>query len=129
MLALPQDIGPVLLDLVPGLSLCVIPCPAKKQCTVPMPTRVPRSISRVWISTKVMSHRSAISPLMKSPVASILPEWRSPPRGLANVLPCWMLSATHRPRIALEALAPKCAAAARQLMPPSIAATTLSRRS
>ena len=57
----------------------------------------------------------------------ILPEWRSPPRGLATALPC--SSARRLQRIALEMLTSKWAAAARQLTPPSIAATTRSRRS
>jgi hypothetical protein len=87
-LALPQDVGPVLLDRVPDLFLRVIPCRAKKRCTVPMPTGTPRSFSRAWISAKVMSPWSASSSLMKSPCASILPECRSPPRGLATALPC-----------------------------------------
>ena len=46
VLALPQDVGAVLLDRVPGLFLRVIPCRTKKRCTVPIPTEVPRSISR-----------------------------------------------------------------------------------
>lgn len=45
-LALPQDVGAVLLDRVPGLFLRVIPCRTKKRCTVPIPTGVPHSISR-----------------------------------------------------------------------------------
>lgn len=97
------------------------------RCTVPMPTGAPRSVNWAWISTKVMSRCSTISLLVKSPCASILAEWRSPPRGLATALPWW--SAMRRQRIALEVLTPKCVAAARQLIPPSIAATTRSRRS
>ena len=64
---------------------------------------------------------------MKPLCASILPECRSPPRGLAKARPC--SRASRRQRIALDTLTPKWAAAARQLRPPSIAATTLSRRS
>jgi hypothetical protein len=45
-LPLLQDVGPVLLDRVPSLFLRVIPCRAKKRCTVPMPTGTPRSASR-----------------------------------------------------------------------------------
>ncbi len=41
-----QDVVTVLLDSVPGLFLRVIPCRAKKRCTVPIPTGAPRSISR-----------------------------------------------------------------------------------
>ena len=45
-LTLPQDVGTVLLDRVAGLFLRVIPCRAKKRCTVPIPTEVPRSMIR-----------------------------------------------------------------------------------
>ena len=45
-LALPQDVGAVLLDRVAGLFLRVIPCRTKNRCTVPIPTGAPRSISR-----------------------------------------------------------------------------------
>jgi hypothetical protein len=44
-LALLQDIGPVLLDRVPGFFLRVIPCRAKNRCTVPMPSGTPRSLN------------------------------------------------------------------------------------
>src|SRR5690606_12881385 len=64
---------------------------------------------------------------MKPPCASILPECRSPPRGFATACPC--ACARCRQRIALDTLTPNRVAAARQLRPPSIAATTLSRRS
>lgn len=74
-----------------------------------------------------MSPCSAISSRMKPPCASILPECRSPPRGLATARPC--SNASRRQRIALDTLTPKRAAAAWQLSPPSIAATTRSRRS
>ena len=83
-----QDVGPVLLDCVPDLFLRVFPCRAKKRCTVPIPTGAPRSISRAWTSTRVMSPRSTTNPLMKSPCASTPPEWRSPPRSLATAWPC-----------------------------------------
>jgi hypothetical protein len=46
MLTLPQDVGTVLLDRVAGLFLRVIPWRTKKRCTVPIPTRAPRSINR-----------------------------------------------------------------------------------
>ena len=54
-LPLPQDVGAVLLDRVPGLFFRVMPWRAKKRCNVPMPTEAPRSISRACISTRVMS--------------------------------------------------------------------------
>ena len=47
---------------------------------------------------------------MKVPCASILPECRSPPRGLATARPS--SNARRRQRIALETLTPKRAAAA-----------------
>jgi hypothetical protein len=64
-LALPQDVGPVLLYSMASLFLRVIPCRAKKRCTVPMPTGAPRLVNCVWISTRVMSPCSASSSLMK----------------------------------------------------------------
>ncbi len=45
-LPLAQDVGPILLDRVPKFFLRMIPCRAKKRCTVTMPTGAPRSISR-----------------------------------------------------------------------------------
>lgn len=64
---------------------------------------------------------------MKWASASILPSGGRPPRRLATARPC--SSARRLQRIALDVLTSICAAAARQLMPPSIAATILSRKS
>ena len=67
------------------------------------------------------------SPLAKPPCASILLECRSLSRGLIKARS--FFRANCRQRSALETLTSERAAAALQLRPPSIAATTLSRRS
>jgi hypothetical protein len=95
-LALLQDIGRSC-SIAYRSSLRVIPCRAKKRCTVP-PTGAPRLVERASISTRVMPPCSASSCLMKSPCASILPEWRSPPRRLATGRPRASSAGSSPPR-------------------------------
>lgn len=59
VLALLQDVGPILLNRMPGHFLRVIPRRAKEQYTVP--TRASCSVNSTWLSIKVMSPCSASS--------------------------------------------------------------------
>lgn len=128
MLALPQDVGAVLLDRVPDLSFARDPRPREEAIhgadahrhTSPGQSRLDLDQSDVSLLGKQQALDEVAVRLDTARVAVALV-------GLTTARPC--SSARRRQRIALEMLTSNWAAAARQLMPPSIAATTRSRRS
>jgi len=122
-----KDVGPLLLGGVRGLFLRVMLWRSKNRQTDATLTDAPRAASASRISSNVRSAFVSINEQMKPWCASIKPDRESPPWRLGNTLP--VRSVNCRQRIALAALTPKRAPAARQESPPSIAATTRSRKS
>ena len=82
-LPLAQDVGTVLLDRVPDLFLRVIPCLAKKRCSVEIATVTPAWPSSRRNSSSVMSRRAPCSARIVSRCASIRHDRVSPPCALA----------------------------------------------
>ncbi len=82
------DVRPVLLGGVARCFLKLNPWRSKKRHTVPIPTATPRSHSRACSSARVMSGVRATWSSRKLAWASIRPERRSPPWGLARASPC-----------------------------------------
>ncbi|CIW59712.1 Uncharacterised protein [Streptococcus pneumoniae] len=122
-----QDVGTALFVRVRRLFLSVIRRRSKnRQIDEPL-TTTPRSARAACSSARVMSNLASSSARIRSACCSMRPERRSPPRGPGRASPCVRVSC--RQRIALAALTPNRAAAARHDSPPSIAATTRSRRS
>jgi hypothetical protein len=109
------------------LFLSVIFRRSKKRHSVPMPTATPCSARPVRSSARVMSRCRSRRQRIRSACPSIRPDLRSPPSGPDLTSPCLRTSA--RQRIALDALTPNRNAAWRHDIPPSIAATTRSRKS
>jgi hypothetical protein len=100
---------------------------SKNRHNVPIPADTPASASLPRISFSVMSEVWFTSCRISAACASMRADRRSPPSGPGATEPAFRASATQR--IALEALTPKRAAAARHDAPEATAATTRSRRS
>jgi hypothetical protein len=92
-----------------------------------MPAGTPALASSARISFRVMSDVRSTRPRISGACASIRSERRSPPNALGATEPV-PRSRAHQ-RIALAALTPNRAAAARHDAPAAIAATTRSRKS
>jgi hypothetical protein len=92
-----------------------------------MPACTPAFASSPRIAFSVMSDFRSTTRRMSAACASMRAERRSPPSGPGATEPASRTSAAQR--IALDALTPKRAAAARHDAPAATAATTRSRRS
>lgn len=105
----------------------VIAWRTKKRCSVEFATDRPTPASSTRSSSSVISLRASHSARMSARRSSMRCERMSPPCGLGAKLPVARRCACHR--IAGEGATPNRAAAARQLVPASIAASSRVRKS
>ncbi|MGY3582514.1 hypothetical protein ACVIGB_008421 [Bradyrhizobium sp. USDA 4341] len=116
-----------LLGGVRCLFLSVIFLRWKKRQSDAMPADIPRRLNNSRNSASVISGFAVTASKINCACPSMRWDLRSPPCRLGTMSPTSLRRL--RQRIALAALTPKRSAAYRQDKPPSIAATTLWRRS
>ncbi len=127
VVALPQDVGAVLLDGMPSLFLRVMPRRAKKRCSPATDTVRPASAKAMRSSSSEMSLRASHKARISAARSSTRRDRMSPPCGLGAKAPVSRRCACQR--MAVDGATPKRAAAPRQLSPPSIAARSRVRKS